>query len=132
MSEQSSFAASMARFKARHKADAERIHRRTVAKLGDSLIDGTPEDTGHAAGNWHAAIGREDRDEIENADPTRARAQIRSIAERIEIGDEVFLTNAAPYILALEYGDAKHSPSGMMRRTLQRSGRFIREANEGG
>lgn len=100
-----------------------KIHARATSMLialtteaDGRLREKTPVDTGHARGNWNVAIGGPD-DTTSPASLEMDGPALPRQLPAIQAGDEVWLTNAVPYIEALEYGHSKQAPAGMVRVT---------------
>jgi hypothetical protein len=95
------------------------------------IIDNTPVDTTTAVGNWKITqgepfggiMGERIAGSRKGSGAEAARESMKSeAAGRIAFFRNslpMYLTNNVPYIGVLEYGDAKHRPSGMVAKGLQ-------------
>lgn len=133
--------------------DIENLSERTIAKiqkimktaaleLFKSVIMMTPVDTGRARGNWQCTENKEASGiikKIRNESETIRVMMDKVIKSSIEKG--IFLTNNLPYIQKLEYGGygdgpktqggySKQAPQGMVRVSLERIEKDLREIIE--
>lgn len=100
----------------------------------NKMADSTPVDTTRAVSNWIVTIGSPASGEVPPHVPgskggtgaPAARAATKGRAKAAVSGlrgaKAVYITNNVPYIGVLEYGDAKHRPSGMVSKGLQAMG----------
>jgi hypothetical protein len=96
---------------ARKKAD---LFVRAFASEADKrLREKTPVDTGYARGNWNMAVGAPDDTVADRFEPGATSPRPSPGGA----GDVIYLTNAVPYIDALEHGHSKQAPAGMVRLT---------------
>ncbi len=82
----------------------------------------TPRKTGRAAGNWQISINRPAPAENERLLPTQGTFSSREAAKlsksKVVRFPEIIISNALPYILALEFGHSGQAASGMVRVTF--------------
>ena len=80
----------------------------------------TPVDTGRARGNWQAAVGAPVDVEIDRLDPSGGETIAAASRALIGLGafKTIFITNNVPYIQALENGNSKQAPAGMVAIAL--------------
>lgn len=96
-----------------------------------TMADHTPVDTTRAVSNWLVTISRPASGEapphvpgsVGGSGATAARsttkARARGAISAYKGAKTAYITNNVPYIGVLEYGDAKHRPSGMVSKGLQ-------------
>ena len=81
----------------------------------------TPVRTGRARGNWHITINQPSDEEMERkatSGPPGSEYNKLSKATVVNFPD-IYIQNALPYILELEYGHSQQqAPQGMVRLTL--------------
>lgn len=105
---------------------------RLIVEAGiDTIADHTPVDTTRAVSNWLVTISRPASGEapphvpgsVGGSGATAARsttkARARGAISAYKGAKTAYITNNVPYIGVLEYGDAKHRPSGMVSKGLQ-------------
>lgn len=84
----------------------------------------TPRDTGRAAGNWQISINQDSWSETSTKLPQKGSFSDSEASKLNKPGQLNFptitISNALPYIIALEYGHSKQArnPAGMVRVTL--------------
>ena len=119
--------------------DIENLSERTMAKihkamkvstiqLFKSVIMMTPVDTGMARGNWQCTGNKEASgiiEEIRSESETIKAMMDEVIKSSIQRG--IFLTNNLDYIQKLEYGGSKQTPQGMVRVSLERIEKDLKE-----
>jgi hypothetical protein len=87
------------------------------------ITEKTPRDTGRAAGNWQISIDQPVPSANDRKLPVDGTWSARE-AGKINPGSvknfpTIIISNAVPYILALEYGHSQvQAPAGMVRVTL--------------
>lgn len=102
---------------------------------GGKYSPGTPIDTGFARANWDASVGeaanRGTAGGDETPDPGAAaeRAQL-SILEWKPGAGVIRLSNAAAYILPLEFGHSRQAPQGMIRQAVAAAQQIVDEVAE--
>lgn len=78
------------------------------------VVNRTPVATGYAKGNWNLSIGAPDfteRNEDPSGNSTISRAQ--SVAQNIEGGNVIYISNGVDYVFWLEQGTSDQAPQGM-------------------
>lgn len=108
---------------------------KSVVEAGlDVIADQTPVDTTRAVSNWQVTVGGPANGEVSPHVPGSVGGSGASAARSITKGrgkaamaaykgaKAAYITNNVPYISVLEYGDAKHRPSGMVAKGLQAMG----------
>jgi len=99
----------------------ERLVQKGALVADESVVLGTPVDTGRARGNWIPSIGspqRGIRSPDKNGASTIARA--RQVIPQYKInGNGIFITNNISYILLLENGSSQQAPNGMAKQAIQ-------------
>ena len=86
--------------------------------VGGNGFPGTPVDTGFARGSWQARLNAPPPAGAGKPDKggSATLSAVSITVAGIEPGDTFYLTNAANYILALEYGSSAQAPQGMVRQ----------------
>ena len=124
------FAADLARFVEKTKADADKTVRAVCLEMGNSIIQMSPVDTGRFRGNWMHSTGRPHRGTIELEDPTGqvASANLAAALRPVKAGSIEFISNNLPYARKLEHGSSKQAPQGMVRVTATRFRALLQKA----
>lgn len=120
--------------------------RRNIREGGDGLLYDvtmelhwrlsrrTPVATGRTRGNWRVGINKPDlHTDINAFDPTgeNGAAEAREIARNIKAGDQVFITNALPWVKRLNAGSSKKAPAGFIEQTAAELPLIARKIVEG-
>lgn len=105
---------------------------KSIVEAGiETIADQTPVDTTRAVSNWQTTIGSPASGEVPPVVPgskggtgasaarSAVKARARAAVSGLKGAKSVYITNVVPYIGVLEYGDAKHRPSGMVSKGLQ-------------
>ena len=105
--------------------------RRAAIKTDQTVVVGTPVDTGRAKSNWLVSLGTPVFEENEAFTPgekgsTQFANEQAAIAQGIGVIGQwsifrgsIFITNSLPYIQSLEEGSSAQSPAGMVKRAVQ-------------
>lgn len=106
---------------------AEAIFAIGCDKMFNSIIGGTPVDTGFARASWWKAVGVLGE---HPSPPTKGfgGALQQPLKGQVRLASSVFLANNTEYIERLEYGHSQQAPQGMVRVNLAESARFFNEA----
>lgn len=81
--------------------------------------EGTPVDTGHARRNWVPSVGQPHTGELD--DDAAFEAGLAAVLA-YKLGDgALYVSNATPYIRALNYGTSKQSPAGFVERAVDQA-----------
>lgn len=114
------FGADLKKFSRLVQVDYEKVVRRIALDILARIVRRTPVDTGRARASWNiqagepdmavAPVGARPADRLSDTALLQARAMGR--------GRGIWITNALPYIVALEHGHSKQAPLGMVRITL--------------
>jgi len=121
-----SFASDLTTFAKKAERNIETVKQTAARDLVNDVIDDTPQDSGYAAANWQSgdASGPVDRTSV-----AAAKAEALGAIARWQGGDRpLVFANAAPYIFALEFGDSKHDPAGMVFKNVKRWPSYVRTA----
>lgn len=90
-----------------------------IAKqLFDGIVARTPVRTGSARASWTASIGSPSWIVRRNSDPLSPLGPPSFPLTAVPAFEKVYISNATPYIMPLEYGWSKQAPAGMVRVTL--------------
>ncbi|NMG32360.1 HK97 gp10 family phage protein [Aromatoleum evansii] len=118
----SSFSQQLDQAIANVKTQTEQHMRKIIIETFTSVIRMSPVKTGRFRGNWQPGIDVIPEGPVDTTDRTGAKTIALSTAAAmrlpLEDGRSIYLINALPYALALEYGSSKQAPQGMVRRTL--------------
>lgn len=106
------------------------VVRKCAMAIDQSLVMGTPVDTGRARSNWIVSIGVP-MDGVrapysigkglgigETANASAAMAQAKQAISKRTIGQEIHIVNNLPYIEALDGGHSPQSGHGMIGRAV--------------
>ena len=123
------FSDDVRRFTVKTEAAHNKIVRAATIELFSGVIKSTPVDTGRAKGAWATSVGS-----ASNGAPERL-GEAAAIAEVVAItppgaGQETYLSNALPYIEALENGSSKQARAGMVRGNMDRVSKIVAVAIE--
>lgn len=94
--------------------EVDQFTQQTTMDLFEETVQRTPVRNGYAKGNWNLSIGDNDfteRREDPDGRATIARAQ--RVAQNIEGGDVIYISNGAGYVFYLENGTSDQAPQGM-------------------
>jgi len=114
-----SFALQIGAWSDKAKANADQITRKLVLEIAKSVILKSPVDTGRFRNNWNTSYGTPVQTISDTADKSGAGAIARAtaVAMSFPMGQTVWVCNALPYALPLEYGHSQQAPAGMVRLT---------------
>lgn len=120
----------------------QRMVRSVALAVHQTVVLGTPVDTGRARGNWFVSVGGA---VFNNQDPTfvdqqashstrRRQATQHSLDQgapviatwRLGAGD-IFVSNGVPYINSLDQGSSSQAPAGMVQRAVLAGRRVLKE-----
>lgn len=102
----------------------EQSVKKVIFECFRSVILKSPVDTGRFRANWKPGIGSIPEGAINELDPSGAHTIQKVLIETEDAmalvmdGRPLYLVNALPYALPLEYGHSKQAPAGMVRTTL--------------
>ena len=121
------FADDVRKFSVAAGESSDGIVRAVTLSLFNGIIRDTPVDTGRARGNWQTTVGAPAKGEIDRdgASPAIAEVEAKTPAGA---GQETFIANDLPYIEALEDGNSKQAPAGMVKRNMDRIERNLKKA----
>lgn len=116
-----------------------KIKKEIVAAIGNDLIDVTPVDTSEALSNWQGSIGAPaafaipaivagERGSTQAASAVEAKGHLERVLADVLPGEAVFLSNAAPHIVALNDGSSKQEPRGFVERAVLRGRLALKNA----
>lgn len=103
----------------------------TIAfKVGETVINLSPVDTGRFKGNWQLSVGETSDSSLLRYDQTgyQTLADLSSKVNRFTAGQIAYIQNHVLYGYDLEYGSSKQAPDGMVRITEARFARIVEEA----
>lgn len=125
------FAERMRELGRRVETNTPRLVRRTALAIDQTVVLGTPVDTGTARSNWQVQINgpvtetREAAVPGENGSTAGPNAQI-AIEEGREVidtyrgeGQEIYISNPIPYIDRLNDGSSAQAPAGFVEQAVQ-------------
>lgn len=111
--------------KARQRSKAE-IAAITL-NLFSKIVAQTPVDTGVARSNWNLSVGSEDSSfSTDRKSPEPALEKAAVDVQTLDLGDEVYITNATSYIRKLEEGSSKQAPSGWVKVAVEQTRRRLK------
>lgn len=121
--------------------NATRLVRSVALTVHQTVVIGTPVDTGRARSNWFVSFGspvlkNEESPADQNASPgTRASQATQHALEqaspviaswRLGAGD-IYVSNGVPYVDELDKGSSRQAPSGMTQQAVLAGRRVLRE-----
>lgn len=113
------FAADLRKYAEKYKLRMEDVARAVPVELASRVILASPVDTGRFRGNWNVATNRVDATTTDDTDKGGDKAIGRAQAVKVQLGDDVYVTNNLPYAQALENGHSQQAPAGMVGVTLR-------------
>lgn len=103
---------------------------KVLIQVDQALVLSTPVLTGRAAGNWLPSLGVPDTDYLQNIkDPTGvvAMGKARILANSlIDDHEDIYISNNAPYIGALNDGHSKKAPRNFIPIAVQAAKESLR------
>jgi len=87
----------------KRKGDVNRVVRGTAIDLMAGMVEKTPVDLGHLAGNWQCGIGALNPD-TSSPPGSDAVARTREALSTWKYGQPIYLTNSMAYAYTVEYG----------------------------
>lgn len=107
----------------------ENVIKKTVFDLTSSIISDTPVDTSRAKNNWFVTFDTPSDNTIDTLDNSGNTAINKANTKIMnnKIPMVYWINNNLPYIMRLEYGWSKQSPSGMVRLNIQRFNKFLKD-----
>lgn len=114
-----SLAADLRKYAEKYRLRMEDVARAVPVELASRVILASPVDTGRFRGNWNVATNRVDATTTEDTDKAGDKAISRAQAVKVQLGDDVYVTNNLPYAQALEDGHSQQAPAGMVGVTLR-------------
>lgn len=126
------FGAAMARLSLRIEEGVERKVRAAALAVDQSVVNGTPVDTGRARSNWLVGINSPVRRERESIAPgsrgsTGGAVAAQAIAEgsakiagySVTKDTAIYVSNNLDYIIDLENGKSRQAPAGFVAQGVQ-------------
>ena len=112
---------------------SERVWKRAMELLLESIVYHTPVLRGRLVANWRITrTGNLVEAEVKGVDPARQRTLARLFLNirNASLGDELTVYNNTPYAYRIEYERwSRKAPSGMMNINTRRWVDFVRRAN---
>ncbi|HCN70855.1 MAG TPA: hypothetical protein DIS96_03740 [Pusillimonas sp.] len=125
-----SFSSDMDKIIQKARVNADTVVRKVTFDLAKSIINESPVDTGRFRANWQFGEDSLPTGIIDATDKpgkvTLAKIETQAITSKA--GGVNYIANNLPYALRLEYGHSKQAPSGMLRITMSRYQKYIRDA----
>lgn len=90
------------------------VMRKATMDVFARVVAASPVDTGRFKSNWNVSFGAIDVTVTDSKNTARADAEVRKVAA-YPAGSVIYLANALPYAMRLEYGYSKQAASGMVR-----------------
>lgn len=87
-------------------------------QIFNGFVMRTPVDTGSARASWRVSLGAPDTSITVNNTRGVALPPPSFPLTDVPAYSKLYISNATPYIIKLEYGWSKQAPAGMMRVTL--------------
>lgn len=101
----------------KRQQDIETVIRESATYIFSRVIMMSPVDTGRFRANWNCSIGQINEATSDSLDPsgTLTLSSMQSTVLGMKMGQTIYLANALPYAVRLEYGWSKQAPQGMVR-----------------
>jgi len=98
----------------------EKVVRGTLLGLTNRIVKRSPVDTGRFRNNWQASTGTPETGQVQGTDKTGNKAvdAARTQVNKLEMGQDFYLSNNLPYAHRLEFGWSKQAPNGMLRLSI--------------
>jgi len=127
---QSTFGVDVSKFVEVAGKNTDQTFRLLVLKMFNDVVRGTPVDTGRARGSWTVGVNGLPRvfNRAKDKSGSAASSNAASRAKRLKAGGSATIASNLEYMVPLEYGHSKQAPRGMVRRTIRKFRRFMREA----
>ena len=115
----------------RSEKNLNRVVRRTALAVDQTVVLGTPVNTGRARSNWLVALGVSRKEEIEpyapgerlgigeGANAQGALAQGAGVIGIRRSGQDVFISNSVSYIEDLNSGSSQQAPANFVEQAVQ-------------
>ena len=103
----------------RTKTRMEEVVKESVLRIGQTVVQRTPVQSGFLVGSWFVSINNGEVDFVGGEDTTGANSQIRiaSALEAYQLGNTVFILNSTYYAPFVEFGTVKMAPRSFVRST---------------
>ena len=110
----------------------EKVVRGTLLGLTNRIVKRSPVDTGRFRNNWQASTGTPATNQVQGTDKTGNKAvdAARTQVNKLEMGQDFYLSNNLPYAHRLEFGWSKQAPSGMLRLSIAELQQRMNEAGK--
>jgi hypothetical protein len=110
----------------------EKVVRGTLLGLTNRIVKRSPVDTGRFRNNWQASTGTPATGRVQGTDKTGNKAvdAARTQVNKLEMGQDFYLSNNLPYAHRLEFGWSKQAPSGMLRLSIAELQQRMNEAGK--
>jgi hypothetical protein len=107
------------------RAVVEAVKQIVIGMFTD-IVTRTPVDTGCARASWRIGLGKPDTTHEPTGgnypDPASVAMQQTAKLNNLTMQDlkqPIYISNALPYALSLEYGHSQQAPNGMIRVTVE-------------
>lgn len=119
---------SLAAAKRKALADAQQVVRNTASGILTGVVQGTPEDTSTAIGDWQVALDVTPEGLVGQPDPGGATALAKGAATiaTAKLGQNINIVNNQPYVEGLNAGRAVSKPSGWIEAAIDNATRGSR------
>lgn len=98
----------------------ERAMKMLALEIDRNLRRVTPVDTGHARRNWVPSVGQPHAGEVDN-NQAHAQGVSEVLAYKLASGEPIWVANATPYILSLNYGHSKQAPAAFVEFAIDQA-----------
>lgn len=139
MSSLEGFAKRMKRRAKNVPREVNRVKRRAALAVDQTIVLGTPVDTGTARSNWLVSLGRanddirkaysplEGGDMSESGNAQAALAQGQTVIKRSKPDQDIHITNNLPYIVRLNEGYSAQAPAAFVEEAVDAGVRAARQ-----
>lgn len=117
------FKADLNKFAKQIGVDVALVRKQVAYDFMDKVVTRTPVDTGRARASWNMADGAPDSTVAPEGQRDPQAAADEALAKRLRVSFSqpygvTWVSNALPYIQALEYGHSRQAAAGMVRVSL--------------
>lgn len=125
-----SFELQIGEFIKRFEDRADAVMQGSVMRVGKSIVEKSPVDTGRFRANWQIGVGAAPTGTLDATDKDGGStvSKIEGVAATVKADDTTYLANNLPYAVRLEDGHSQQAPSGMVGVTVVEFNDYVKSA----
>lgn len=125
-----SFELQISEFIKRFEDRADLVMQGSVMRVGKSIVEKSPVDTGRFRANWQIGVGTAPTGTIDGTDVggSATTSKIEGVAATVKADDITYLANNLPYAARLEEGHSQQAPNGMVGVTVVEFNDYVKAA----